>query len=190
MVQIGKNEGEKKAKFASVPPGKSIETITLQEALAAFEGPRVVGEYKGEKVTAATGKFGPYVKYGNTYVSIRKDSGLAYTTISLEEAIPLIEAKLEVDKNKHINAFDYNGKKIEVLNGMYGPYIKYGGYNYRLPKGGKDATDLTLEDCVAIVDKKNGGANSPVETKHASSKEKTKPATKKTTKAPTKKAKK
>jgi DNA topoisomerase-1 len=72
MVQIGKNEGEEKAKFASVPPGKSIETITLQEALAAFAGPRVVGKYKGEEVTASTGKFGPYVKYGKTYVSIRK----------------------------------------------------------------------------------------------------------------------
>jgi len=74
----------------------------------------------------------------------------------------LIEAKLEVDKNKNINSFDYPakdgtgaGKKIEVLNGMYGPYIKYGGYNYRIPKGGKDATDMTLEDCAAIVDKKN-----------------------------------
>jgi len=154
MVQIGKNEGDKKAKFASVPPGKSIETITLQEALDAFAGPRVVGEYKGEQITAATGKFGPYVKYGKTYVSIRKWSELEYTTITLEEAIPLIEAKLEVDKNKNINSFDYNGKKIEILNGMYGPYIKYGGYNYRIPKGGKDATDMTLEDCLPIVDKK------------------------------------
>ena len=63
MVQIGKNEGEKKAKFASVPSGMSIETITLEDALAAFAGPRVVGEYKGEKVTAAKGKFGPYVKF-------------------------------------------------------------------------------------------------------------------------------
>ena len=162
MVQIGKNEGEKKAKFASVPPGKSIETITLQEALDAFNGPRVVGKYKWEEVTASTGKFGPYVKYGKTYVSIRKWSELDYTTITIEQAIPLIEAKLEVDKNKNINSFDYPakdgtgaGKKIEVLNGMYGPYIKYGGYNYRIPKGGKDATDMTLEDCAAIVDKKN-----------------------------------
>jgi len=185
MVQIGKNEGEKKAKFASVPPGKSIETITLQEALAAFEGPRVVGEYNGEKVTAATGKFGPYVKFGKTYVSIRKDSGFDYGTITLEEAIPLIDAKLELEKNKFINSFEYNKKTIEILRGMYGPYIKYGGYNFRLPKGGKDATDLTLEDCIPIVDKNAKGAKGSVETKHAASKDK-----KAAKKAPAKKSKK
>lgn len=188
MVQIGKNEGEKKAKFASVPPGKSIETITLQEALAAFEGPRVVGEYNGEKVTAATGKFGPYVKFGKTYVSIRKDSGFDYGTITLEEAIPLIDAKLELDKNKFINSFEYNKKTIEILRGMYGPYIKYGGYNYRIPKSGKDATDLTLEDCVAIVDK---NIKSSVEMKHAASQKKpAKLQSSKAGKAPAKKSKK
>lgn len=189
MVQIGKNEGEIKATFASVPPGKSIETITLAEALAAFEWPRVVGEYKGEKVTASTGKFGPYVKYGTTYVSIRKpkpdEQNIDHTNITIEQAIPLIDAKLEIDKNKHINTFDYKGKKIEVLNWLYGPYIKYGGYNYRIPKWGKDATDLTMDDCAQIVDKKYGTwTTTPAPAK--------KTAVKKTPtkKAPTKKTKK
>jgi len=143
----------------------------------------VVGTYKEEEITASTGKFGPYVKFGKTYVSIRKDSGFDYTTITLEEAIPLIDAKLELDKNKYINAFDYNGKKIEVLKGMYGPYIKYGGYNYRIPKGGKDATDMTLEDCIPIVDKKNNPSDK-------TDKADKKPAAKKAKKAPAKKAKK
>jgi DNA topoisomerase-1 len=99
------------------------------------------------------------------YVSIPKpkrdeDESMALNikTITLEQAIPLIEKKIETEKNKNINAFDYpakdgasSGDKIYVLNGMYGPYIKYGKNNFRIPKGGKDATDLTLEDCVAIV---------------------------------------
>lgn len=158
MVQIGQTTETEKPKFASLPMGKNIETITLEEALAAFAGPASLGEYQGEKVTTGSGRFGPYIKWKTMFVSIpkpAKDSDgtndLSLSTITLEQAIPLIEKKIETEKNKNIQAFDWEGDKIYVLNGMYGPYIKYGKTNYRIPKWGKDATDLTLEDCVAII---------------------------------------
>ena len=158
MVQIGQTTETEKPKFASLPMGKNIETITLEEALAAFAGPASLGEYQGEKVTTGSGRFGPYIKWKTMFVSIpkpAKDSDgtndLSLSTITLEQAIPLIEKKIETEKNKNIQAFDYEKDKIYVLNGMYGPYIKYGKTNFRIPKGGKDATDLTLEDCVAII---------------------------------------
>ncbi|MBU1758319.1 DNA topoisomerase I, partial [Patescibacteria group bacterium] len=83
---------------------------------------------------------------------------------------------------KHINSFDYNGKKIEVLNGMYGAYMKYSSRNYRIPKGGKDATDMTLEDCVAIIEEKFADRKKPADKEPAK-----KAATKRVKKAPAKK---
>lgn len=134
-----------------MPAGKSLETITLDEALEAFALPRVLGQYEGNEVSASTGRFGPYVKYKNLYVSIKKDSGLDPFSITLDEAIPLIQSKLELEANKYIHEYSYEKEKIQVLNGPYGPYIKYAKKNYKIPKGGKDATDLTLEDCLAII---------------------------------------
>ncbi len=151
MVQIGQTTETEKPKYASIPAGKNIETITLQEALDAFSLPRTLGEYKWETVTAAIGRFGPYVKYKTTFVSIPKASELDPFKITLEEAIPLIENKLTADANKNISTFDHEGWQIFVLNGMYGPYIKYGKMNYKIPKGGKDASDLKLEDCLTII---------------------------------------
>ena len=173
MVQIGTTDeatGEK-PKFASMPLGKNLETITLEEALQAFEVPASLGEFQGEPVNVGAGRFGPYVKWKSMYVSIPKNSELSIKTITIEQAIELIEKKVETEKNKNIQSFDYPGAstgaggqdKIYVLNGMYGPYIKYGKTNYKIPKWGKDATDLTLEDCVAIIGagkfgNKTGGA--------------------------------
>lgn len=153
MVQIGTTDeatGEK-PRFASMPLGKNLETITLEEALQAFEVPASLGEFQGEPVNVGAGRFGPYVKWKSMYVSIPKNSELSIKTITIEQAIELIEKKVETEKNKNIQSFDYEKDKIYVLNGMYGPYIKYGKTNYKIPKGGKDATDLTLEDCVAII---------------------------------------
>ncbi|MFA5748072.1 MAG: type I DNA topoisomerase [Candidatus Absconditabacterales bacterium] len=165
MVQLGitDKESDEKPKFASIPAGKSIENITLEEALMAFSLPRTLGDYDGEKVTASTGRFGPYVKYKNTFVSIRPDTGLDPFSIGLDQAILLIQQKLKSDQEKNINNFDHEGKKIEVLNGRYGAYIKYAGNNYRIPKGSKDATDLTLQDCIDIIENKY--AKSPDEKK-------------------------
>ena len=150
MIQIGKQDDEDK-KFASLPAGKTIETITLDEALQAFALPRSLWTYNGEEVRASTGRFWPYVKYKNLYVSIKKDSGLDPFSISLDEAIPMIEAKITHEANKNINVFAYAGGEIQILNWPYGPYIKYAKKNYKIPKGWKDATDLTLEDCLKII---------------------------------------
>ena len=150
MIQIGEPDDPEK-KFASLPAGKTIETITLEEALQAFALPRSLGKREGEEVSASTGRFGPYVKYKSLFVSIKRDSGLDPFSITLEEAIPMIQEKMEAEKNKYINEFDYEKEKIQVLNGPYGPYIKYAKKNYKIPKGWKDASDLTLEDCLALV---------------------------------------
>lgn len=150
MIQIGEPDDPEK-KFASLPAGKTIETITFEEALQAFALPRSLGKREGEEVSASTGRFGPYVKYKSLFVSIKRDSGLDPFSITLEEAIPMIQEKMEAEKNKYINEFDYEKEKIQVLNGPYGPYIKYAKKNYKIPKGWKDASDLTLEDCLALI---------------------------------------
>jgi DNA topoisomerase-1 len=150
MLQIGTPEDEEK-KYASLPAGQSIETIGLEEALQAFALPREVGAYQGEKVLANNGRFGPYVKWGSLFVSIKKDAEFDLFSITLEQAIELIEEKKKADANKYIHRFPYEGEEIQVLNGMYGPYVKYGKKNYKIPKGGKDATDFTLEDALAII---------------------------------------
>ncbi|MCK9466744.1 MAG: type I DNA topoisomerase [Candidatus Absconditabacterales bacterium] len=152
LVQIGTADDEDK-KFANIPVGKTIETIGLEEALDCFKLPREIGEYEGEIIVSAIGRFGPYVKYKDLFVSIPKSLETDPMSISLEQSIELIKAKQEIIANKYIHEFAYEGKKIEVLNGPYGPYIKYDKKNYRIPKGGKDATDLTLEDCLKIIKK-------------------------------------
>lgn len=172
MLQIGAQEDEVK-KFASLPAGASLETIGLEEALQAFELPRELGEYQGEKVLANNGRFGPYVKWGTLFASIKKDAEFDLFSITLEQASVLIEEKKNADANKYIHRFDHNGEEIQVLNGMYGPYIKYGKKNYRIPKGGKDATDLTLEDTLKII-----GTDLPAAAKKPSTKAATKAAAK------------
>ena len=132
MVQVGTAQDEEKPKFASLRPGQTIETLTLEDALALFALPRVAGKYEGEPITVAVGKFGPYLKYKTLFVSIPKT--LDPYTITMEEIIPLIEKKIDTEKNKYINTFDNKGTKVEVLNGLYGAYIKYEGNNYKIPK--------------------------------------------------------
>ena len=149
MVQVGTAQDADKPKFASLKPGQNIESLTLEDALALFALPRVAGNYQGEPITVAVGKFGPYLKYKTLFVSVPKT--LDPYTITMDDIVPLIEKKIETEKNKYINNFDHEGKKIEVLNGLYGAYLKYDGNNYKIPKWGKDASDLTLEDCLAII---------------------------------------
>ncbi len=149
MVQIGTAQDTEKPKFASLKPGQTIEMLTLEDALGLFALPRIAGNYEWEPVTVAVGKFWPYLKYKTLFVSIPKT--LDPYTITMDEATPLIAKKIDIEKNKYINNFDSDGKKIEVLNGLYGAYIKYDGNNYKIPKGGKDATDLTMKDCLEII---------------------------------------
>lgn len=173
MVQIGKAEDEEKPQFASILKDQNIETINLKEALELFKLPRTLGEYDGKDISAAIGRFGPYIRWGSLFASIRKDSGLDPFTIELESAIELMKEKQEQEKNKYIKTFDED-KEVQVLNGRYGPYIKIGKANFKIPKD-KKPEELTLEECRQIAEAapvKKGGRKTKPKAKKASPKAK------------------
>ena len=152
IVQIGDTESEEKPRFAGLQKGQSLETITLEEALKLFEFPRSLGEYEGEEVTVAIGRFGPYVKHNKLFYSIKKEYNPA--SITLEEAIQIIEDKRKAEREKLIKSFAED-PDVQVLNGRWGPYLVIKKQNYKIPKD-MDAASLTLEDCYAIAkDPKN-----------------------------------
>ena len=149
VVQIGAADESEKPRFAQLPSDKSMETITLDEALELFRLPREVGEYEGSKVVIGAGRFGPYVLHNRKYVSLPK--GEDPMTVTLETAIDLIEKKRQQEDQRHIKTFEEE-PAMEVLNGRYGPYIAYNGKNYRLPKALHErAAELSLEECMEIV---------------------------------------
>lgn len=151
VVQIGTVEDKEKPVFAHVPKDKSIETITLDEALDLFRLPREVGEYEGKPVVIGAGRFGPYVLHEQKYTSLPKDADPL--TITLEEAIELINKKRSEEQQRHIKTFDEDAK-LEVMTGRYGPYIAYDGKNYRLPKNLHErAKELTYQECMDIIAK-------------------------------------
>jgi DNA topoisomerase-1 len=151
MVQIGNTDDEEKPQFASLRKGQHIDTITLEEALDLFKLPRTLGEYKGEKIDANIGRYGPYIRYKSTFASINPEDGDDPMTIKLERAIKIMEAKLKADAEKFINVFDDEKPVIQVLNGRYGPYLKSGRRNYKIPKDVENPKSLTREDCLAIM---------------------------------------
>ena len=140
MAQIGGPDDEEK-QYASLLPGQSIETLTLEEALDLFKLPRTLGELEGKKVTAAIGRFGPYVRYDGKFVSLKADDGDDPYTVTLERAVELIQAKIEADAKALIKVFEED-ENVRVLNGRYGPYIKAGKTNAKIPKDEKPE-DLT-----------------------------------------------
>jgi len=144
MIQIGSVEDEEKPRFAGLLEGQSIHTITLEEALELFKLPRVVGTFEDKPIRANVGRFGPYIQHDKLFVSLKD-----HTPFSIDEAtaIRLIEEKREAEANKYIHAFSDG---IEVLNGRFGPYIKQGKNNYKIPKG-TDPLTLTEADCKAII---------------------------------------
>ena len=151
VAQIGESNPDKdneKPQFATLLKGQSIETITLEEALKLFELPRTVGEYEGKVVVAAIGRFGPFIRHDGKFVSIPKDKNPI--SITLEEAIELIQQKREKDENRFIKKFEEE-PELEILNGRYGPYIAYKGKNYRIPKTGYTPAEMTLADCMKLV---------------------------------------
>lgn len=150
VVQIGKAEEEEKPLFASLNKKFSMESITLEEALKHFELPRTLGDFEEKTVVAAAGRFGPYVKHNSLFVSLPK--GGDPMTITLEEAIVLIEEKRKKESEKLIKSFDEDAG-VQVLNGRYGPYIAYKKKNFKIPKG-KTPVELTFEECMEIIDKK------------------------------------
>ena len=132
MVQIGEAEDEEKPKFAPMPSGKNMETVTLEEALEMFNLPRTVGTTKeGEEITANIGRFGPYVKVGSLFVSIKPEDPF---TIDETSARTYIAEKRKQEANKHINTFEDGDVTIQVLNGRYGPYVTDGTKNAKIPK--------------------------------------------------------
>lgn len=161
VVQIGTADDDEKPRFAQLPADKSMETITLDEALELFKLPRNVGEFEGKNVTIGAGRFGPYVLHDKKYVSIPKDEDPL--TLTLERAIELIESKRKAEEERHLKKFDED-PKLEVLNGRYGPYIVYDGKNYRIPRDlHPKAAELSYEQCMDIVNnppapKKRGAA--------------------------------
>jgi len=177
FVQIGTKDDEEKPKFAGLRPGQKMADIDLETAMELFKLPRKLGETPdGLPVSASIGRFGPYVRYGDKYVSIPRDDD-PYT-IELPRALELIEAKKIEDANRIIQDFEDEG--IQVLNGRYGPYITNKEKNARVPKD-REPKSLTLEECKELL------AAAPVRGKRGKKKAKKKAAKKKTAKKTTKK---
>jgi DNA topoisomerase-1 len=197
FVQIGTKDDEEKPKFAGLRPGQKMNDIDLATALELFKLPRKLGETPdGLSVSASVGRFGPYVRYGDKYVSIKGDDPY---TIELPRALELIEEKKIADANRIILDFEEEG--IQVLNGRYGPYITNKAKNARVPKD-REPKSLTLEECLELlaaapergrrgkkkVAKKPAAKKKAVKKKTKKKKAKKKPAKKKATKAAKKKS--
>lgn len=148
IIQIGSTDDEAKPRFAQLPKGKSLETITLDDALECFKLPRSLGDFEGQEITVGVGKFGPYIRHNGSYTSIPKE--LNPLQISLDEAIRLIEQKREAASKKVILVLG-DDNEIQILNGRYGPYIACQGNNYRLPKD-VIPNELTLQQCKEIIE--------------------------------------
>lgn len=149
VVQIGAADDEDKPRFSQLPAGKSMETMTLEDALELFKLPRNLGQFEAQDVVIGAGRFGPYVMHKKKYVSVPKDQDPL--TITLDGAIRLIQEKRLQEAKRHLKAFEED-TKLEVMNGRYGPYIAYDGKNYRLPKAlHEKAEELTYEQCLDII---------------------------------------
>ncbi|HTF80467.1 MAG TPA: type I DNA topoisomerase [Cytophagales bacterium] len=157
FVQIGEADENKKPKYASLKKGQLIESISMEEALELFKLPRTVGTYEDKEMVVAVGRFGPYVKHGSNYYSLKKEDDPH--TVDESRAIEIIQEKLKADSEKLIKEFS-EAPDVKVLNGRYGPYIVAGKKNVKIPKG-KEPQSLTLEECLALAEatpeKKKGG---------------------------------
>jgi len=148
-VIIGTAEDEEKPQFYGLQPGQRLDAITLEEALELTKLPRELGESPdGLAITANVGRFGPYVKYGTKFVSLKKEDD-PYT-VTLERALELVEEKKKADAEREIKLFDETD--IKVLKGRYGPYVTDGKKNARVPKE-REPESLTLEECVELLAK-------------------------------------
>ena len=145
-AQIGSKDDEDKPTYASLRPGQSMHTITLDEAMELFKLPRTLGQSDaGEDVTVGIGRFGPFVKQGSTYASLKAEDD-PYT-IELPRALQLVQEKLEAIANRTILDF---GNGVQVLNGRYGPYITDGEKNARIPKD-REPKSLTEAECAELL---------------------------------------
>ena len=149
VIQIGSAEDKEKPRFAQLPKDKSMETITLDEALELFKLPRTLGDFEGTPVVIGAGRFGPYILHNKKYVSLPATEDPL--TIKLSTAVALIERRRIEDNMRHLKKFDEE-PNLEVMKGKYGPYLVYNGKNYRLPKNMHErAAELTLEECMSVI---------------------------------------
>ncbi len=146
MVQIGEVSDEEKPQFAKLRAGQSIQSIQLDEALELFKLPRPVGQFEDEDVVASIGRFGPFLRHKGAFYNLGETDPLE---VEINEAIEIIKAKREKDAKAIIHKFEHD-PPVTVLEGRYGPYIKIGKDNHKIPKD-KKAEDLTLEECLEIA---------------------------------------
>jgi DNA topoisomerase I len=151
FVQLGEvvEGSDEKPQFASLQKGQSIETISLEEAIKLFELPRDLGEYEGKSVIVGIGKFGPYIRHDNGFVSLKRgvDDPL---TVTIERAIELINEKREQAAKSILKTFKED-PDIKILEGRWGPYISFKKGNYKIKKG-TNIDKLTIEDCKSIIE--------------------------------------
>ncbi len=189
LAQIGvssEDEEAEKPRFASLRKGQHLETISLEEALDLFKLPRTLGEFENKVVVIGIGRFGPYIRHDGKFVSLKKDVDDPFE-IELETAIERIITKREDDLKKIIKTFEEE-PDLQVLNGRWGPFIKYQKKNYKLPKDKKETAEkLSLEDCKAIIEAEDKKSPAKKTTKAAA--KSTKAATKTTKKKATTKKK-
>jgi DNA topoisomerase-1 len=149
-VQLGEENEEtgEKPIYASLRKGQFVESLALEDALELFKLPRIVGMFEDKEMTAAVGRFGPYIRHEGKFYSLPKT--LDPMKVTAEEAIELIQAKRKTDAERLIKSFDEN-PEVQVLNGRYGPYIVVGKKNVKIPKG-KEPTELTLQECLDLAE--------------------------------------
>lgn len=145
MAQIGDSEAEEKPRFASLRPNQSLETITFDEVMDLFKLPKELGSFEDKVVKANVGRFGPYLQHDGKFVSLNEDDPM---DIDLDRAIELIKEKRIADEKKIIKKFPEN-EDVQLLNGRWGPYLKIGKKNFKLPKD-VEVEKLTLEECIHI----------------------------------------
>lgn len=186
VVQIGGSEDEEK-KYANLRAGQSIATIGLEEALKLFDLPRQLGEYKDQKVTAAIGRFGPFIKWGNLFASLKVKEGDDPYTIQLDRAIQLIEDKIAAVAASELRIFDEN-PEVRILKGRFGPYIKSGKDNFKLPKTTDPAVITYAEVAQMIADQEAAGGGKKAAAKRPGAAKKAPAKKAASKKAPAKKA--
>ena len=169
MAQLGTAEDAEKPRFASLQKGQSLETITLEEALSLFDLPKNIGEYEGEVMRVAVGRFGPYVRHAGKFYSLPKDTDPLSCTA--EQAIEIIREKRESEEKSLLKSFAEDAD-LSIRTGRFGPYLKYKTDNYKLPKD-VDPTSMSYEDCMKLI------AETPAKTARKGAARKSSPRAKK-----------
>jgi len=158
FAQIGTKEDGGELRYAKLGEGQTLETISVEDALKLFELPKTVATYEGEPVIANVGRYGPYLKIGEKYINVEKGTDLH--ALTEDDAMALVTAAMSGTQYP-INLGEYNGAKIEIMKGRYGPYIPYGGQFVSIPKN-VAPEDVTLEAAIKLVDAKISGVSADI----------------------------